>query len=126
VQHDWEQFELLASELAAQLAAALQPKHSAQHHVGPKNPHAQLVPTSAPPVELEAEQPQQKQQQQQQQQQVLVEWLGGAGLAPAAAAAAAEALSGGAGPGGVASGLHTGAELSDVLSKLMEAPLAAR
>jgi hypothetical protein len=106
VQHDWEQFELLASELAAQLAAALQPHHTAQHQVGAGRPRARLAPESAP---------QQQTAVAEQQQEQLVELLGMAGVAPGGAAAA-EGLGCGVGD----------AALTGVLSRLMEAPLAAR
>jgi hypothetical protein len=117
VQHDWEQFELLAGELAAQLAAALRAPHAnaptaGQHTAPAQGMLVQAAAETAPGVDLQAA------EAGQQQQQL---WQGSSAVLPTAAA-----MLGGGSRGGNSLGLNTGAELAGVLSRLMGAPLATR
>lgn len=120
VQHDWEQFELLAGELAAQLAAALQaPRANAPAAGRAAAPAGDMLAQDAATAASELQQhaaeaePHLLEQQQQQQQQEL--WQG-----------SAAAVLGGQGRGGDGAVGRSSAELAGVLSRLMGAPLVTR
>jgi hypothetical protein len=117
LQHDLEQFELLASELAAQLAAALQAppranalSAAAQHKALPGGNPVQAAAEAAsaePCLVAEVEQ----------------EQHGSAAAAAVPSAVAVLASSSGSDGLGLCS---SGAELAGVLSRLMGAPLMTR